>query len=134
MLWKVLLGTASAVAMMGVSTTAYAGNSQALLKRLHDKGILSDAEYAELMKDEAEAPAPVAAPVVAGDTTKFVRATDSGIGLQVGPATIKFSGSINGFYVYDNAAKPGANTAVTGGIASVGGTPARCATACFPAS
>lgn len=38
MLWKVLLGTASAVAMMGVSTTAYAGNSQALLKRLHDMG------------------------------------------------------------------------------------------------
>ncbi|WDF73163.1 porin [Novosphingobium sp. KACC 22771] len=122
MLWKVLLGTASAVAMMGVSTTAYAGNSQALLKRLHDKGILSDAEYNELLKDEAEAPAPAAAaPVVAGDTAKFVRATDSGIGLQVGPATIKFSGSVNGFYVYDNAAKPGANTAVTGGIASVGG-------------
>lgn len=129
MLWKVLLGTASAVAMMGVSTTAYAGNSQALLKRLHEKGILSDAEYAELLKEEANeappapvaaAPAPAAAPVMAADTAKFVRATDSGIGLQVGPATIKFSGSINGFYVYDNAATPGANTAVAGGIASVG--------------
>ncbi|HZV09674.1 MAG TPA: porin, partial [Novosphingobium sp.] len=34
--------------------------------------------------------------------------------------TIKFSGSVNGFYVHDSPQKAGANTAVTGGLATVG--------------
>lgn len=121
MLWKYLIGAGLAASMMGVSGTAQAGTADGLLKRLHDKGILSDSEYAELLKEEAApaaAPAPAAATVV--DSGKFVRTTDSGIGLIVGPATIKFSGSINGFYVNDSAAKASATTAVTGGIASVG--------------
>jgi predicted porin len=50
----------------------------------------------------------------------MVKMTDSGIGLHVGDATIKFSGSVNGFYVHDNPDTPSATTAVTGGIASVG--------------
>lgn len=108
--------------------------TQQLLQRLHEKGILTDEEYATILAETNAAPAQAAAPAVATaapaaapaapaeaiDTTRFVRMTDSGIGLEVGPATIKFSGSINAFYVNDNPDTPGATTAVTGGIASVG--------------
>jgi len=122
MLWKYLIGAGLAASVMGVSGTAQAGTSEALLKRLHDKGILSDSEYAELLKEDAAAPAPApaAAPATVADTTKFVRTTDTGIGLIVGPATIKFSGSVNGFFVHDSADVASAHTAVAGGIANVG--------------
>ena len=68
-------------------------------------------------------PAPAPAPALeqaqgALDMSQVVKMTDSGIGMQVGPATIKFSGSVNGFYVYDSPQKSAA--AVVGGLASTG--------------
>lgn len=115
----------SALAM--TATPAYAGTTE-LLKRLHEKGILTDEEYNELLKEEAAptaapaaAPAPATASAPAADDDRLVRRTASGIGLEVGPATITFSGSVNGYYVHDNPQTPSASTAVVGGIASVGG-------------
>ncbi|AXU21134.1 porin (plasmid) [Novosphingobium sp. THN1] len=129
---KKALCASVALATMAIATTpAYAGTAE-LLKRLHEKGILSDEEYAELLAEENKpSPAPAASGAApAGDTmtratesvdsSRMVRMAASGIGLEVGPATITFSGSVNGFYVHDNPATPTARTAVTGGIASVG--------------
>ncbi|MBD3728219.1 MAG: porin [Sphingomonadales bacterium] len=124
MLSKYMLrGAVAAVALCATTTPALAGSNEALLKRLHEKGILSDEEYSELMAEEQaaqKAPPPMASAEGALDSSRVVRMTDSGIGLEVGPATIKFSGSVNGFYVHDNPDTPSATTAVTGGIASVG--------------
>jgi hypothetical protein len=128
-----LRGAATALVLGAFETPALAEGSatQALLERLHAKGILTDEEYAELLAETqaapTPAPAPVAAPQVAAqetaaealDMSRVVKMTDSGIGLEVGPATIKFSGSINAFYVNDNPQTPGATTTVGGGIASV---------------
>ena len=124
----------AAVAALALATAAAPAHAQAtatqqLLKRLHEKGILTDEEYAQIMAEtNAPAPAPAAAPQVAAqdaaaqalDMSRVVRMTDKGIGLEVGPATIKFSGSINAFYVNDNPETPGATTTVGGGIATVG--------------
>ncbi|MDE2618661.1 MAG: porin [Sphingomonadales bacterium] len=122
-----LLGgaAAAALALCLSATSAQAGTTEALLKRLHDKGILSDEDYAELMREEqasAAAPAPAAAPAAATPAAgeRLVRATPSGVGLEVGPATIRFSGSVNGFYVHDAPQRAGTNTAVAGGVANVG--------------
>jgi hypothetical protein len=108
------------------ATPAMAGTPE-LLKRLHEKGILSDEEFNELMAEEgrpsAAAPAPGDTMTKASesvDSSRMVRMTQSGIGLEVGPATITFSGSVNGFYVHDNPQTPSARTAVVGGVASVG--------------
>lgn len=130
MLRKTLLGGTAAIVVMGLTApAAYAGTSEALLKKLHDKGILDDAEYQALLSEEqAEqakaaqaAPAPAMAQAQAALSDKsVVHMTDSGIGLQVGDATIKFSGSVNGFYVHDNAAAATATSTVVGGVASVG--------------
>lgn len=130
MLKRILLSSAAAALVLSASATpALASTSESLLKRLHEKGILTDEEYAELLKqeqvDQAQ-PLPAASGSAmaqaegALDSKRMVRMTESGIGLEVGPATIKFSGSVNGFYVHDNPAAPTATTAVTGGIASVG--------------
>lgn len=121
---KRILGGAAAVAALCLgSSAAYAGTSEALLKRLHDKGILSDEDYAELSKEEAgeqAAPAPAAATAPAANG-RVIKATDSGIGFEVGGASIKFSGSINGYYVHDSVQTPGPNASVVGGVAGVGG-------------
>lgn len=123
-----LRGAVAAIAIAASSVPAYAGSSESLLQRLHEKGILTDAEYAALMAEEQReaAAVPAAAPAASApasfDPEKMVKMTDSGIGLQVGPATIKFSGSVNGFYVHDNPDTPSATTAVAGGIASVAGS------------
>lgn len=131
----------TAVAALALSAFAAPAQAQAqtqdtatqqLLKRLHEKGILTDEEYDQLLAEtNTAAAAPAAAtasPQTAAqesaasaiDMSRTVRMTESGIGLEVGPATIKFSGSVNAFYVNDNPQDPGANTAVAGGIASVG--------------
>ena len=132
-----LHAAAAALALGAVSAPAHAQATatQQLLQRLHEKGILTDEEYAQLMAETnaAPAPAPALAPTGASpqvekqekvaealDISRMVKMTDSGIGLEVGPATIKFSGSINAFYVNDNPQTPGATTAVGGGIATVG--------------
>jgi hypothetical protein len=114
------------------ATPAMAGTSAALLKRLHEKGILSDEEYEQLVhEDEAEnaPPAPAAAvetpasapPAQVADSERFVRRTASGVGLEVGDVTLKFSGSVNGFYVHDNPQAPNATSSVAGGVVNVGG-------------
>lgn len=131
---KLLCGTAAIVAMGLTAPAAYAGTSEALLQKLHDKGILSDEEYQELLREEhadqakaaqaqaqaTPAPAMEQAQAALGDKT-VVHMTDSGVGFQVGAATIKFSGSVNGFYVHDAPDTASPKTAVTGGIASAGG-------------
>jgi hypothetical protein len=126
-----LHAAAAALALGAVSAPAHAQATatQQLLQRLHEKGILTDEEYAQLMAETKAAPAPAAASPQAAaqetaagaiDMSRMVKMTDSGIGLEVGPATIKFSGSVNAFYVNDNPQTPGANTTVAGGIAAVG--------------
>ena len=122
----------AALAMGAAAAPAHAQSTatQQLLQRLHEKGILTDEEYAALMAETNAAPAaaPATSPQVAAqdtaagalDMSRVVRMTDKGIGLEVGPATIKFSGSINAYYVNDNPDTAGRTTAVAGGIASVG--------------
>ncbi|WP_066554834.1 porin [Croceicoccus bisphenolivorans] len=122
-----LRGATAAIAIALTTAPAYAGSSESLLKRLHEKGILTDEEYQALLAEEAKeavaTPAPAQAAVPASfDPDKMVKMTDSGIGLQVGPATIRFSGSVNGFYVHDDPQTPGANTDVAGGIVNVADT------------
>ncbi|MBA4353882.1 MAG: porin [Novosphingobium sp.] len=102
---------------------AHAGTAD-LLKRLHAKGILTDEEYNELLAGDAQAPAAsgdtMSKASEAVDSSRMVRMAKSGIGLEVGPATITFSGSVNGFYVHDTPDTPSATTAVVGGVAAVG--------------
>lgn len=124
------LGASVALGVLAlVATPAQAGTPE-LLKRLHEKGILTDEEYNELLAEDARpSPSPAAAPASSDtmtkaaesvDSSRMVRMTKSGIGLEVGPATITFSGSVNGFYVHDNPQVASATTAVVGGVASVG--------------
>ncbi|OBV11092.1 porin [Erythrobacter dokdonensis] len=115
---------AGALALAGLGSPALAQGTatQQLLQRLYEKGILTEEEYAALMAETQAAPA-AAAPAPAAPpegSERFVKMTEKGIGLEVGPATIKFSGSVNAFYVNENPDTPGATTAVAGGIASVG--------------
>lgn len=119
----ILRGSAALGALVLASAPAYAGTGDTLLKRLHEKGILSDEEYNELMVEqqaETAAATPTEKAQNTLDMSRMVKMTDSGIGFEVGPATIKFGGSVNGFYVHDNPDTPSASTAVVGGIASVG--------------
>jgi len=121
---KGLLGGAALALALVTSTPAMAGTTADLLKRLHEKGILTDEEYQELLKGQGEevAAAPAPAPVAVDDGGRpAVRVAESGIGLEVGDVTLKFSGSVNGFYVHDNGDTPSATNAVTGGVATVGG-------------
>ena len=122
------LCASAALGMLAIAATPAQAGTPELLKRLHEKGILTDEEFNELMAEEGR-PSPAAAPASGGtmtkasesvDSSRMVRMTQSGIGLEVGPATITFSGSVNGFYVHDNPQTPSANTAVVGGVASVG--------------
>jgi hypothetical protein len=120
---KGLLGSAAcALALFASATPAVAGTTADLLKRLHEKGILSDEEYAQLLKGDGEekAAAPAVADGASGGGKPAVRVADSGVGLEVGDVTLKFSGSVNGFYVHDNGEAPSATNAVTGGVATVG--------------
>jgi predicted porin len=122
----VVLGACASPALAQENMSA----TQQLLARLHEKGILTDEEYAAILAEtKAPPPAPAAASPQASaqeaaasalDMSRMVRMTETGIGLEVGPATIKFSGSINAFYVNDNPDSPGPGKTVGGGIASVG--------------
>ncbi len=124
-----LHAAATALALVAASAPAHAQGTatQQLLQRLHEKGILTDDEYAQLMAETKAAPAPSPSPqadkqesvAAALDMSRMVKMTDKGIGLEVGPATIKFSGSINAYYVNDNPDTPGPSKTVAGGIASV---------------
>lgn len=124
---KFLGGAAMALMFAASATPAMAGTTADLLKRLHEKGILSDEEYQQLVnQDEAQvATAPAAAPAQAAaaslDDKRIVRMANSGVGMEVGGVTVKISGSVNGFYTHENGQKAGPNTAVTGGVVPVGG-------------
>jgi len=126
---NLLLGGAMAAAMLAMTATpAAAGTTADLLKRLHEKGILTDEEYQALLaqeQTELATAAPKQQPAMqtaqsALDDKRNVRMSDSGIGMEVNGVTIKFSGSVNGFYTHDNGDTPSATTAVTGGVAPVG--------------
>lgn len=93
------LGSAAmALLFVAGATPASAGTTSELLKRLHEKGILTDEEYAQLAKEDAAAPAAAAA----SDGKPVVRVADSGVGFEVGDVTVKISGSVNGFYTHEN--------------------------------
>lgn len=120
-----LAAASVAVCMIMGATPAMAQSANAeLLLKLKEKGILSDEEYQALMaRDAAQAapaPAPQASAAAALDDKKSVHMTDTGIGLEMGGVTLKFSGSVNGFYVHDSGDKSLTNTAVAGGLATVG--------------
>lgn len=131
-----LLG-AVALGSIALATPAAAQDTtDALLLKLKEKGILSDEEYQALMArkstpvvaatqpsavpatNSAEAPQQAAAERL--DEKKLVRMTDAGVGLMIGDVALKFSGSVNGFYVHDNGAAPTATNTVAGGLATVG--------------
>ncbi|WP_176593806.1 porin [Sphingobium sp. EM0848] len=120
-----LLASAAMGLLCATATPAMAGTTAELLKRLHEKGILSDEEYQQLLKGDAtEAAAAPAAPAVTPDASgggRTVRMTDGGVGFEMGDITLKFSGSVNGFYVHDNGEAPSATNSVVGGVATVGG-------------
>ncbi|NWK96431.1 porin [Sphingobium lactosutens] len=122
-----LLASAAMGLLCATATPVMAGTTADLLKRLHEKGILSDEEFQELSKSEnaevATAPAtpPASAAAAALDDKRIVRMSESGVGMEVAGVTIKLSGSVNGFYVHDNGEAPNATNAVVGGVATVGG-------------
>lgn len=125
---RVLLAGAAAVMALALGATpAMAGSNAELLKRLHEKGILTDEEYQSLLSDDSAqiATAPVAAPAQAAaaslDDKRMVRMSDSGVGMEVGGVTVKFSGSVNGFYTHDKGQAPGPRTTVVGGVVPAGG-------------
>lgn len=118
---KFLCSAASALLFVAASASAQAGTTTELLKRLHEKGILTDEEYAQLAKDDA-APAPAAAPAAMSDGKPVVRVADSGVGFDVGDVTVKISGSVNGFYTHESGQAAGLGTAVVGGVVPVGGS------------
>ncbi|MDE0946797.1 MAG: SHOCT domain-containing protein, partial [Sphingobium sp.] len=123
---KWLGGVAMAMLFALTATPAAAGTTAELLKRLHEKGILTDEEYQQLAQQDAAQAAPAALPpaqVAAAslDDKRLVRMSDSGVGMEVGGVSVKISGSVNGFYTHENGQAPGPNTAVVGGVVPVGG-------------
>ncbi|KRB85287.1 hypothetical protein ASE00_00280 [Sphingomonas sp. Root710] len=120
MVGKMLLrGVGAALLLATTASPAMAGTTGELLKRLHEKGILTDDEYQQLLKGDEAAAAPAAGPSWVDDKS-IVRVNGSGLGLKVGDIALKISGSVNGFYVHDNGDKPGATKTVAGGVATVG--------------
>ena len=105
-----------------------------LLLRLKEKGILTDDEYNALVARKTAEVAPSQPAAVATsapqapqqaaqaqlDDKRSVRMTDAGVGMEFGGVTVKFSGSVNGFYVHDNGDRAIASNTVVGGLAAVG--------------
>lgn len=123
---KWLGGAAMAMLFALTATPAAAGTTAELLKRLHEKGILTDEEYQQLAQQDAAQVAPAAPPPAQSaaaslDDKRLVRMSDSGVGMEVGGVSVKISGSVNGFYTHENGQAPGPNTAVVGGVVPVGG-------------
>ena len=130
---RTLLATAAIMmAMSGLAATpAHAEDTtDALLIRLKEKGILSEAEFNELSarrrtEIQVTPPAPAATPQAAAaaalDDKKLVRMMDGGgVGLQLGPVNLKMSGSINAFYTHESGQGPAANRIVAGGLVAPG--------------
>ncbi|HEX8484915.1 porin [Sphingomonas sp.] len=131
-----LASAAAAAYMCAGAVPAYADTTDALLRTLLAKGILTQAEYDQLSARQPVEPAPATsepvqvttaqaqppqqAAAAALDDKRAIRMTESGVGFEMAGVTLKFSGSVNGFYVHDNSDAATANTAVAGGLASVG--------------
>ena len=128
-----LLITAVLSGALGSASAAAADTTEALLSKLLAKGILTQSEYDELAHRKASdepmattsTPSSSAASASAdakpsASDERLIRATDSGVGFQAGPVTVKFSGSVNGFYVHDSGATAGPRSTVVGGLASLG--------------
>lgn len=128
---KNLAASAAAIGFLASAAPAVAQTATAdLLLKLKEKGILSDEEYTALVEREQAQAAPAAVATNGGqapqeaaasqlDEKHLVRMTDSGVGMQFGGVTVKFSGSVNGFYVHDAPDKRTVGTAVAGGLANV---------------
>ncbi len=134
------LGAAAAALLCCAATPAFAQDAtDELLLRLKEKGILTDDEYQALVARKQSQPqssassagTPAVPNAAAGesaqqaaaerlDDKKLVRMMDSGVGFQIGDVGVKFSGSVNGFYVHDNADAATPGNTVAGGLASVG--------------
>lgn len=131
------LGGVAVAAMLAASAPAMAQTAEpdatdALLLKLKEKGILSDEEYQALSARKSAQPAPAA--ISTGDTSRgpqqaaaerlddkrLVKMMDSGVGIQIGDVGLKFSGSVNGFYVHDKGDKALPQNVVAGGLATVG--------------
>ena len=127
-----LAAASAAVCLLMGATPALAQSASAtadLLLKLKEKGILSDEEYRQLLaRDQAAAAAVTTAPAQpapeaaasALDDKRMVRMTPTGVGFELGGVTLKFSGSVNGFYVHDAGDRSATNTNVVGGLATVG--------------
>lgn len=119
-----------AVALLAGAAPAFAQEdaTSTLLLKLKEKGILTDEEYNDLVARKAppaavttSAPAdPQTAAAGQLDDKKLVRMTDTGVGMQFNGITVKFSGSVNAFYVHDAPDKRTVGTTVVGGLANVG--------------
>lgn len=124
-----LLGSVAIAMMVGVTAApASASTTVDLLKRLHEKGILDDAEYQALLKQETDEAAAAAngggEQATWKDDKSLVHVSGSGLGLQVGDINLKISGSVNGFYVHDHADSAIPSHVVVGGVAAVGNSSA----------
>ncbi|HEY0271335.1 MAG TPA: porin [Sphingomonas sp.] len=132
------LKTAVALAcLIGAAAPALADTTDDLLLTLKNKGILTEAEYQQLLQRKAAEPvavAPAQAPLAPQggqtqqtalasglDDKRIVRMTDKGVGMQIGDVALTFSGSVNGFYTHDSGDSLIGNHVVSGGLASVGG-------------
>jgi hypothetical protein len=128
------------ISLVGVASPALADMTDDLLLTLKNKGILTDAEYQQLLqRKQAETVAAASAPtstmpqgepaqqaaasgLSAGnaDDKRLVRMSDTGVGMQIGDVTLSLAGSINGFYTHDSGDSLTGNYVVAGGLASLG--------------
>lgn len=141
-----LVAALSLAVCVGATSPAMAQSDDKLdqlLLRLKEKGILSDDEYqqlrartssptasaagastaaAEPQADVTTSPPrpPQQAAAEALDDKRSIRMLDSGVGMEAGGVSLKFSGSVNGFYVHDSGDRATPTTSVTGGLATVG--------------
>lgn len=116
-------------ASLAIASPALADPTDDLLLKLKEKGILTDEEFQDLSARKApNATAQVSpqaepaqqAAASALDISRMVLKTDKGVGLQIGPVALTFSGSVNGFYTHDDGARATAANTVSGGLATLG--------------
>ncbi|CAN5368054.1 hypothetical protein BH09PSE3_BH09PSE3_14820 [soil metagenome] len=128
---KFMVGVCT-VAMLAGATPAFAqtDTTSALLLRLKEKGILTEQEYNDLVTRKAAEPAAVTTGTASDaqtaaasqlDDKRLVKMAASGVGMEFGGVTVKFTGSVNGFYTHDSPDKSAFNNVVAGGLANVGG-------------
>lgn len=122
-----MAGACLGVLGLSMAAPAQADVTDDLLNQLQAKGILTAQEVAVLKQRkaaedakraetfEAMTKAQAQSPAGNPDSAGFIRAMDTGVGFRVGEVEVKLSGSINGFYTYDDP--KGGNQPVSGGLA-----------------